>query len=96
MSHDIFSNRHSSKRISKWAMELSEHVVKFKKHSVIKSQVLVDFVAEWTDLGSTTEGEVSESPWLVCCDKAWGVVGAGVAAILILPSGIKLCYAAKL
>jgi ribonuclease HI len=44
---DIFRNKDSSGRISKWAMELSDHVVDFEKRSAIKSQILVDFVAEW-------------------------------------------------
>jgi hypothetical protein len=69
--NDIFGNRGSSGRISKWAMELSEHVVDFKKSSAIKPQVLADFVAEWTEPGSAIEGAVLESPWLVCCDGAW-------------------------
>jgi hypothetical protein len=41
----IFGNRDSSRRISKWAMELSEHVMDFEKHSGIKSQILANFVA---------------------------------------------------
>jgi hypothetical protein len=44
--NDIFGNRDSSKRISKWAIELSEYVIDFKKCSAIKSHVLADFVAE--------------------------------------------------
>jgi hypothetical protein len=35
--NEIFGNRDSSERISKWAMELSEHVVDFEKHSSIES-----------------------------------------------------------
>jgi hypothetical protein len=92
----IFGNRDSSRRMSKWAMELSEHVVDFKKCSAIKSQILADFVAEWTELGSAIDAAVPESPWLICCDRAWGAVGAGVAAILTSPLGIKLRYAARL
>jgi hypothetical protein len=34
--NDIFRNRDSSRRIIKWAMELSEHVVDFEKRSAIK------------------------------------------------------------
>jgi ribonuclease HI len=41
----IFGNRDSSDRISKWAMELSEYVIDFEKHSAIKSQILADFIA---------------------------------------------------
>jgi hypothetical protein len=43
--NDIFGNRYSSDKISKWAAELSEHVVDFKKRSAIKSHILADFVA---------------------------------------------------
>jgi hypothetical protein len=35
--HDIFRNRDSSGRISKWTMELSEYVVDFEKCSAIVS-----------------------------------------------------------
>jgi hypothetical protein len=42
--NDIFGNRDSSGRIRKWAMELSNHVINFEERSVIKSQVLVDFI----------------------------------------------------
>jgi hypothetical protein len=94
--NNIFSNRDSSGRINKWAMELSEHIIDFEKQSAIKSQILADFVAEWTELGSTTEDAVPKSPWVVYCDEAWRSVGVGEAAILISPSGIKLHYAAKL
>jgi ribonuclease HI len=46
--------------------------------------------------GFTTEGAVPKSPWLLCCDGAWGVAGAEVAAILTSPLGIKLRYAVRL
>jgi hypothetical protein len=49
-------------------MELSEHVVDFEKHNAIKSQILVDFMAEWMEPGSKIEEAVLESQWLVYCD----------------------------
>jgi hypothetical protein len=94
--NDIFENRDSSGRISKWAMEVSEHVIDFKKRSAINSQILVDFVVEWTEPSFAVEGAVPESAWLVNCERAWGTAGAGAAAILTSPSGIKLQYAAQL
>jgi ribonuclease HI len=94
--NDIFGNRDSYGRISKWAMELSEHLVDFEKCNAIKSQILADFVVEWTELGSAIEGVVPESPWLVYCDGAWMAAGAGAATILTSPSGIKLRYTARL
>jgi hypothetical protein len=75
--NDIFGSRDSSRRISKWAMELLDYVVDFEKRDAIKSQVLANFVAEWTEPSSATEGEVPETPWVVYCDGAWGDGGGG-------------------
>jgi hypothetical protein len=88
--NDIFRKGDSSGRIGKWAMELPEHVIDFEKRSAIKSQVMVDFIADWTS--SYTEGIVVDTPWQVLCDGAWGVSGAGAAAILTSPLGVKLRY----
>jgi hypothetical protein len=56
--NDIFGNRDCSGRIGKWVMELCEHVVDFEKRSAIKLQVQVDFIADWTEPSSYTEGPV--------------------------------------
>jgi hypothetical protein len=77
-------------------MKLSEHVVDFEKRSAIKSQVLVDFITDWTEPSTYTEGTVVDTPWQVYCDGAWGVARAGAAAILKSPSGIRLRYVARL
>jgi hypothetical protein len=68
----------------------------FEKKSLIKSQILADFVAEWTESGSSTEGRVPKSSCLVYCDGVWGTVGVGAAAILISPFKIKLRYTTRL
>jgi hypothetical protein len=68
--NNIFGNRDSLGRIRKWAMELFEHVVDFEKKSAIKSHVLADFIADWTQSSSYTEGPVIDTPWKVYCDRA--------------------------
>jgi hypothetical protein len=40
--------------------------------------------------------KVPKTPWVVYYDGAWGATGAGAAAILISPSGIKLRYIARM
>jgi ribonuclease HI len=94
--NDIFDNRDNSGRISKWAMEHSMYVVDFEKHNAIKSQILADFITEWSELTSQTKDVVHELPWLVYCDGAWGSVRAKAATALISPFGIKICYVARL
>jgi hypothetical protein len=54
-------------------MELSEHLVDFEKRSAIKSQVLADFIADWTEPSGYTEGTVVKTPWQVYYDGTWGV-----------------------
>jgi hypothetical protein len=52
-------------------MELSQYVVEFEKRSAIKSQVLADFIAKWTEPGLSTDAIISEASQLVYCDRAW-------------------------
>jgi hypothetical protein len=68
--NDIFGNRDSSDKIGKWAMELSKHIIDFEKTSYIKSQVLANFIADWTKPASYTEGPIIKSLWQVYCDGA--------------------------
>jgi hypothetical protein len=41
-------NPEASARIAKWAAELSGYNVTFEPRTAIKSQVLADFIVEWT------------------------------------------------
>jgi hypothetical protein len=75
-------------------MELSKHVIDFEKRSAIKSHVLADFIVDWMEPTSYIEGPVTNMPWQLYCDRAWGSIGAGAAAVIVYPSSIKLRYAA--
>jgi hypothetical protein len=44
---DILHNRDATGCISKWVVELGALTLNFKPQTAIKSQALVDFVAEW-------------------------------------------------
>jgi hypothetical protein len=44
---DILHNQDATERISKWAVELGALTLDFKPWTAIKSQALVDFMAEW-------------------------------------------------
>ena len=47
--NDIINNRDTMGRIAKWAIELLPFDITYKPRRVIKSQVLADFIAEWTE-----------------------------------------------
>jgi hypothetical protein len=46
---DILRNQDATGRISKWAVELGALTIDFKPHTAIKSQALVNFMAEWRE-----------------------------------------------
>ena len=50
MLSDIIQNREATGRVSKWAIELGPHGVKYMPQMAIKSQALVDFINDSTEL----------------------------------------------
>jgi ribonuclease HI len=93
---DMFENKEFTGRMGKWATELAEHVISFVARSAIKSQVLADFVADWTPSAPKGEAIVTEPVWEVQCDGAYCHLGSAAATVLKSPSGIKLRYALRL
>jgi hypothetical protein len=75
----LFRNPEASVRIAKWAAELSGYHITFEPRTAIKSQVLADFVVDWT--GSMTQPDPpAEKVWIIHCNGAWCHAGAGAAA----------------
>jgi ribonuclease HI len=92
---ELFRNPEASVRIAKWATELSGYHITFEPRTTIKSQVLTDFIVDWT--GPTWQQEESpEKVWTIHCDGTWCHAGAGAAAIITSPTCVKYRYAACL
>jgi hypothetical protein len=71
---ELFRNPEASVRIAKWAAELSGYHINFEPRTAIKSQVLADFVVDWT--GPITQPDPSaEKVWTIHCDGAWCYAG---------------------
>ena len=47
---DIIQNREATGRVAKWAIKLGPHGFKYVPRTAIKSQALVDFINDWTEL----------------------------------------------
>jgi hypothetical protein len=69
--------------------------VDFERRSAIKSQVLVDFVVDWTLPRQNSDKEIP-IPWIVQCDGAWCHKGVGISAVVTSPAGVVIRYAARL
>jgi hypothetical protein len=46
---EIICNPDASDRIAKWSVELMGEMLTYAPRKAIKSQILTDFVAEWTN-----------------------------------------------
>jgi hypothetical protein len=75
--------------------ELSEYIVDFERRSAIKSQVLADFVVDWTSPTQNLDEEIP-TPWIVQCNGAWCHKEVGISAVVTSPAGIVIRYAARL
>jgi hypothetical protein len=52
---EVLQSCRTTGRLGKWAAELSQHFIEFEKRTSIKSQVLADFIADWTPSQSPSE-----------------------------------------
>jgi len=93
---DMFENREASGRIGKWAGQLATYTIDFILGSTIESQVLADFITDWTPAKPSQEQLIIEALWQLEYYKAYCQAGAGASAILIAPSDTQLKYAARL
>ncbi|XP_052147325.1 uncharacterized protein LOC127766277 [Oryza glaberrima] len=92
---EVLRGKEVTGRLSKWAAELSPFDLHYVARTAIKSQVLADFVAEWTP-AFALEPEPVEQPWVMYSDGSWSHKGAGAAAVLTSPGGVPIRYAARL
>jgi ribonuclease HI len=88
---DILRNQDATGRISKWAVELGALNIDFKPRTTIKSQALVDFMAEWWENQLPTPTERLEH-WVMYFDGSLKLEGAGAGVLLISPKGEQLKY----
>jgi hypothetical protein len=93
---DIMRNREATGRIGKWGAELNEFTINYVHRSSIQSQTLADFIADWMPGAHEEEVNKDAEAWTMFCDGSWGTFGAGAATVLVAPSKVKTCYAAKL
>jgi hypothetical protein len=88
---DIPRNQDATGRISMWAVELGALNIDFKPRTTIKSQALVDFMAEWRENQLPTPTERPEH-WVMYFDGSLNLEGAGAGVLLISPTGEQLKY----
>jgi hypothetical protein len=89
-------NREATGRIGKWVAELNKFNIDYVHRSSIQSQALAYFIADWTPEAQEEETNKDAEAWTVFCDGSSGTFGAGAVVVLVAPSKVRTCYAAKL
>ena len=79
---DIMHNHDAVGWISKWALKLMGHDIRYIPHTTIMSQALTDFVTEWTEVQLSTL-DVTHEYWTMYFDGSIMVPGLGARVVLI-------------
>ena len=87
----------TSRRLMKWALELSEFDIRYKLKTAIKGQVLADIVMQFTPtkLAEDTRAMPDLPIWKLSVDGAANAQGSGAGLILTSPKGIDIEYALR-
>ena len=89
--NDIINNRDATGWIAKWAIEILPFDITYKPRRAIKSQVLADFIAEWTEAELPKEYG-TYSNWIMHFDDSKMLVGLGAGVVLTSPTGSTVQY----
>jgi hypothetical protein len=92
---EVIQNPKAEGRITKWALELMGQNIMYAPRSTIKSQVLADFVAEWTEIQSPPVS-IEHETWIMYFDGSVMKEGAGVGLVFISPLGVHMEYMVRL
>ena len=84
--NDIINNCDATGWIAKCAIELLPFDITYKPQRAIKSQVLADFVAEWTEAELPKE-YCAYSNWIMHFDGSKMLAGLGAGVVLASPTG---------
>jgi ribonuclease HI len=88
---EIIQRREASGRIAKWAVEVMGETLSFAPRKAIKSKVLADFLAEWTDTQLPTT-PIQPELWTMYFDESLMKTGAGAGLLFVSPLGKYLRY----
>jgi hypothetical protein len=83
---EIIRNPDAAGRIAKWSVELMGETLAYAPRKAIKSQILADFVTEWTDT-QLSPPQIQAESWILYFDGSVMKTRAGACLLFISPSG---------
>jgi ribonuclease HI len=92
---EIIQNLDAVGRIDKWSVELMGETLAYAPRKAIKSQILADLVAEWTDT-QLPPPQIQAECWTLYFDGSVMKTGVGAGLLFISPLGEHMRYAVHL
>jgi hypothetical protein len=92
---EIIRNSDALGRIAKWSIELMGETLTYTPRKAIKSQILMDFVAEWTDT-QLPPLQIQAEFWTLYFDGSVMKTGPGAGLLFISPLEEHMRYAVRL
>jgi ribonuclease HI len=92
---EIIRNPNAAGRITKWSMELMGEMLTYVPRKAIKSQILVDFIAEWRDT-QLHPLQIQAECWTLYFNGSVMKTRAGAGLLFVSPLGEHMRYAVHL
>ena len=78
-------------RTAKWVLELMDQGITYASRAAIKSQVLADFITEWTKV-QTPPAVIDQEYWMMYYDRSLMKKGTCIVLVLVSPLGVRMRY----
>jgi hypothetical protein len=92
---EIIRNLDAAGRIAKWSVELMGETLAYAPRKAIKSQILADFIAQWTDTQLPLP-QIQAECWTLYFNGSMMKTGAGAGLLFISPLVEHMRYAVRL
>jgi ribonuclease HI len=88
---EIIGCKDTTGRVAKWAIELAAHTIQYKPRTMIKSQIIADFFADWRE-HQYLPPALDSTYWRMNFDGSKMLGGLGADVVFTSPKGDKLQY----
>jgi hypothetical protein len=92
---EIIRNPDAAGRIAKWSVELMGEMLAYAPRKAIKSQIMADFLDEWTDT-QLPPPQIQAECWTLYFDRSVMKTGARAGLLFVSPLGEHMRYGMRL
>ena len=88
---EVIHSQDATGRTAKWALKLMDQGITCASRTTIKSQVLADFIAEWTEVQMPSV-VIDQEYWTMYFDGSLMKQGADVGLVFVSPLKVRMRY----